>query len=306
VERILDKEFELWHEYYDNENMRHLFVEYPFYTAEFLNMWMQADNDDILEELYSDWAGTLGDNPYTKEFLQKIKSECPETIFHGTDVGHQYWSTGERYLEYLENNSLNGSEKYLLAEEAIGQGKFYYGRSNNVYRENMMAENFIREYDSLSDEDIMGIYGAAHIIPADKEYHIRSFPCMADQIKERYGDFIYLEDLFWLMEEPYRVDMIKVNEKDYEASYYGKQDMTGIKDYSYKEIWRLENAYDDFKSCPKTENVLPNNNYPMPIDIGEVFIIDITKTDGSVERTFYRSDGNTWRNLPSTEEFTVK
>ncbi len=51
VEQIMDKEFELWCEYYENKNLRHLFVELPYYTAEFLNVWMQSDSDDILDEL---------------------------------------------------------------------------------------------------------------------------------------------------------------------------------------------------------------------------------------------------------------
>jgi len=54
----MDKEFELWHEYYNNKNMRHLFVELPYYTAEFLNIWMKSDSDEILDELYNDWIGT--------------------------------------------------------------------------------------------------------------------------------------------------------------------------------------------------------------------------------------------------------
>lgn len=80
--------------------MRHLFVELSYYTAEFLNIWMQSDNDNILELVYNDWNGTALYNPYTKEFFKNIKNKCPETIFHGTDVGHQYHSTGERFLLY--------------------------------------------------------------------------------------------------------------------------------------------------------------------------------------------------------------
>jgi len=55
----MDKEFELWHEYYNNKNMRHLFVELPYYTAEFLNIWMKSDSDEILDELYNDWIVLL-------------------------------------------------------------------------------------------------------------------------------------------------------------------------------------------------------------------------------------------------------
>ena len=35
VEKILNKEVEIWNDYYHNQNMRHLFVELPYYTAEY-------------------------------------------------------------------------------------------------------------------------------------------------------------------------------------------------------------------------------------------------------------------------------
>ena len=132
VKRILNKESELWEDYYQNKNMRHLFVEVPYYTAEFLNIWMQSDSDDILNEIYEDWVGTACYNPDVKDFYKKIKSACPETIFHGTDVGHQYDTTGKRFLKYLEDNNLKGSEQYLFAQEAIEQGKFFYEHSDDV------------------------------------------------------------------------------------------------------------------------------------------------------------------------------
>lgn len=308
VEKILEKELELWHEYYHNENMRHLFIEDSYYSAKFLNLWMQSDSDDILEELYKDWEGTPSHIPYVKEYYKKIKSECPETIFHGTDVGHQHDTTGQRFLKYLEENNLESSQQYLLAQEAIEQGKYFYEHSDHVYRENKMVENFIREFDKLKGENIMGIYGAAHTDFDDMDYITNSVPCMANQLKERYGDAIYSEDLAWLGKEiePFRVDTITVNEKDYEASYFGKQDLPVAKDYACREFWRLENAYDDFKDKKKTGDVLPYDNYPMLIETGQVFVIDYTKTDGSVEREYHRSNGDVWNGRPLTEEFTMK
>ncbi len=308
VNKILDKELELWQEYYHNENMRHLFVELPYYTAEFLNMWMQADNDDIFEAIYSDWKGSSGHNPDTKEFYKKIKSECPETIFHGTDVGHQYNTTGKRFLKYLEDNDLKDSTQYSLAQETIEQGKHFYEKADDVYRENKMVENFLQEFDKLNGERIMGIYGGAHTGLDAMDYNTHSIPCMANQLKKHYGDIIHSEDLAWLAKdiEPTRVDTIMINEKDYNASYFGKQDLIGFKDYAYREFWRLENAYNDFKDKPKTGDVLPYNNYPMLIETGQVFVIDYTKTDGSVVRMYYRSDGHVWDSMPSTEEFTTK
>ncbi len=308
VEKILEKEFSLWREYYNNKNMRHLFIESPYYSAEFLNLWMQSDSDDILEEIYKDWEGTASNNPYTKEFYKKIKSQCPETIFHGTDVGHQYDTTGPRFSKYLEENNLKSSQQYLLTQEAIEQGKYYYEHSDDVYRENKMVENFIREFDKLKGENIMGIYGGAHTDFGDMDYMTKSVPCMANQLKKRYGDAIYSEDLAWLAKEiePLRMDTITVNKKDYKASYFGKQDLTGFKDYACREFWRLENAYDDFKDKKKTGDVLPHDDYPMLIETGQVFVIDYTKTDGSVGRVYYRSDGYVWNGLPSTEGFMMK
>ena len=58
-ERIIKKEFDIWNDYY-NKGMRHLFLELPYYTAEFLNIWMHERDDKILNEIYSDWEGTAG------------------------------------------------------------------------------------------------------------------------------------------------------------------------------------------------------------------------------------------------------
>lgn len=308
IEKIYDKELELWGEYYNSKNMRHLFVELPYYTAEFLNIWMQSDNDDILNKLYDDWIDTYLYNPFIKEFYQEIKSKYPKTIFHGTDVGHQNKTTGIRFLGYLIKNNKKSSEQYILAKEAIEQGKYYYKNSDVVYRENRMAENFIREFDKLSGESVMGIYGSGHTEFDAMDDITQSVPCMANQLKEIYNDNIYSEDISYLAKEiePTRVDTIVINQINYEASYFGKEDMTGYKDYSYLELWRLENAYDDFKDKSKTGVQLPSSKYPMLIEIGQVFVIELTKTDGSISRMYFRCDGKLWDKMLSTEEFTVE
>lgn len=305
VEKIIAKEFELWYDYYHNHNMRHLFVEKPYYTAEFLNLWMQADNDEILDAVYDDWIGTLAHNPSYKEFFKRIKRECPETIFHGTDVGHQYQTIGQRFLRYLAENGLEDTEQYLLAQEAIEQGRRFYSANDHAYRVQMMVQNFIREFESLSGESIMGIYGSAHtgldtmILP--------SVPSMANQLHKHYGDAVHSEDLSWLLNVPDRIDIISVDGKEYEAAYFGKVDISSFsKNYLYREFWRLENAYDDLKHKRKTNDVLPYSNYPMDIEEGQVFVIDYTTPNGSVERKYYRSDGLIWNGLPSTEEFILE
>jgi len=89
-----------------------------------------------------------------------------------------------------------------LAHEAVKQGKYYYENSDDVYRENKMVENFIREYDALNGECIMGIYGNAHT-SLDAMDFTDSVPCMANQLKDIYKDIIYSEDLSWLAMNPF-------------------------------------------------------------------------------------------------------
>lgn len=305
-ESILEEEFQLWYTYYHEKGMRHLFVEYSYYSAEFLNLWMQSDSDDILDQWFEDIQGTAGGTEEAKVFCQRIKEECPETVFHGTDVGHQYNTTGKRYLNYLESVGMESSETYTLAQEAIEQGEYYYRNNGNdyVYRENTMVENFIREFDKLDGAGIMGIYGAAH---THTDYFDASgtIPCMAAQLVECYGTALHTEDLT-LLRQPIRIDTIEIGEKTYEASYFGEKNLTSFSTkYQSREYWRLENAYDDFRDCPTTGDVLPYTNYPMQIEVGQVIVIDYTKNDGSVERRYYRSDGNVWSGFPTTEEFTI-
>lgn len=306
--KIMDKEFELWSEYYHNKGMRHLFVELSYFSAEYLNLWMQSDNDDILDEIYDDLGRTLSHIPYTKTFYKKIKSECPETIFHGTDIGHQYDTIGGRYISYLAANGLTGSEKYILTKGAIQQGQIYYSKYDNVYRENKMTENFIREFEKLGRESVMGIYGSAHTGLDAMDNSTQSIACMAIQLQEHYGDNIYSEDLSWIAKdiEPSRVDDITLQGKKYAASYFGKWDFNELKDYAYREFWRLEDAYEDVKDLPLVNNYLPYDNYPMLIETGQVFMINYTKTDGSVEREYHLSNGKVWdEGTYSTQQFTV-
>ena len=93
IAAIEEYEAERWKECYDR-GMRHLFVELSHYTAQWLNLCMDAEDDEILEQLHQDWESTLSSGAETLDFYRTIKEQCPKTVFHGTDVGHQYDSTG--------------------------------------------------------------------------------------------------------------------------------------------------------------------------------------------------------------------
>lgn len=153
----------------------------------------------------------------------------------------------------------------------------------------------------------MGIYGSAHTGLDEMDYSTQTIPCMANQLKEHYGDNIYSEDLSWIAKdiEPSRVDYITLQGKEYVASYFGRQDLNGFKDYTYREFWRLEDAYEDVKDLPLADNYLPYDNYPMLIEAGQVFVISCTRTDGSMEREYHLSNGQKWEGMYLTQQFTA-
>ena len=307
VKAIYDRELELWKDHYEKEQTRHLFLELPYYTAQYLNLWMESEDDQILEELYGDWDQTASHVEDYKTFFKGIKEECPETIFHGTDVGHQYSTTGQRYLDWLTQNGQEDSENYRLASENIEQGKQFYEAGDFVYREEKMVENFKREIAGVNGESVMGIYGGAHLGGTVSGTDI---PAMASQLKELYGDKVSGEDLTMVGKEdmePLETTVIKIGGKEYPASDFGEEDLTGmIQDIASRRFWRLEEAYEDFADAEKNGDMLPCNNYPMAVEEGQVFMIVYKKTDGEELTLFYRSDGNEWNGMLTTEGILVE
>ncbi len=305
VDVIIDEELKLWGEYY-NKGYRHLFVEQAYYTAEYLNLYLRSDEDEYLQFVYKNLKGTMSYHETFIKFFETIKKEYPETVLHGTDLGHQYGALGIPYKNYLIDNGLQDSQAYDLTLEAIEQGKTYYKTRDHVYRENKMAENFMREFNALEDKSIMGIYGGAHTDLDGLDYNTASVPNMASQLNQTYDGQIESVDLrlLLLMTEPLSVEMTEIGGKSYEASYFGQHNMK-FKDYDYKRIWRIENAYDEFKDYDLNEDVLPYNNYPMSLDVGEVYKVELTLTNGETLSLFYRSDGTKWRNMDTTVGFDV-
>lgn len=188
VKRYYDMELEYWKDCYENRGVRHLFLELPYYDGEFLNIWMQSDDDELLDKMFEEIQGTESDTPDYRNFFLTIKRDFPETVFHGTDIGHQYETTGERYLEYISTQSsgdMTHSENQRIALENIWQGKMAYSAPASEFltvREPYMISNFIREYDNIGRPGIMGIYGTYHTVMASDR--------MAGELKEYYGDDI--------------------------------------------------------------------------------------------------------------------
>ena len=300
----MNRQLEIWGDYYNDYEMRHLFIEAPYFTAQLLNLWMQADDDAILYLLYEDWQGSLKHNPHTLVFYRTIKQDFPETIFHGTDIGHQSHSTGQRFLRYLNDNGLNDTESYRLTRESIAQFQHFQREGSHAVRAYYKPLNFIREFDSLGNQDVMAIHGNAHVVFGDFMGYY-GVPTMATTLRERYGDALQTFDMthYALMREPYHIETIMVNGVDFEASYFGN-DGARFSNIVGREFWRLENAYEYFSDNPLTGNVLPFDNFPMLVEVGQVFVLDLHFDDDTVLRQFFRASGHIWNNRLSTQEFT--
>ena len=278
---LIEREYDLWYKYYHEDGMRHLFIEAPYYDAEFLNLWMQSGSDELLEQMRIEQIGTSGASSVSNEFYKKIKRECPETIFHGTDVGHQYDTTGERYLDYLEETGQADSEKYKRALEVMKQGEIFYKNSEEegfVYCEKKMVENFIWEYEKLKGESIMGIYGGAHVQMEQVDYGKGFIDDMAIQLHEKYQERLITEDL---TDTPYESDIqpkeaLEINGKQYKASYVGyTQTVIEGKYYSTMLIYSLKDGKKDFENMPMGEPISAADVLELDVNYGTVYALEL-------------------------------
>ena len=95
-----------------------------------------------------------------------------------------------------------------------------------------------------------------------------------------------------VVNSPASTETISVGGKSYAATYCGRVDISQWHaTYAERDFWRLEDAYEDFCDNALTGEWLPESNYPMSIEAGQVFVIDYYLKDGSgVDRRYMRSD----------------
>lgn len=175
-------------------------------------------------------------------------------------MGLQYDTTGARYLAEMRTAGQDESEAYALAEEIAEQGRTFYAKERHnepdqdAYRENCMAENFIREHEHISGATVMGIYGSMRTDTEsmDVSGHVDS---MARQLAACYGGALHTKNL--RDADPIRTDRLCAAGKEHEATYYGSQNLSksGLS-YCQWAFWRLEDTYEDFAACPFTGEVI--------------------------------------------------
>jgi len=153
IKGIQDKELELYRDFYEKGG-RHLFIERGYSMASYMNLIMHQEGS---------FKSMLEDDPEADlDFYQAIKDNFPETIFHGIDA--ELSTIGEYWLKFLQENNFGTEEEYKTIIEVIEQGKKVHslGFSKDVYREEYMTKNFIREYKKVKGQPIFGIFGSAH------------------------------------------------------------------------------------------------------------------------------------------------
>lgn len=304
IKEFIEKELALWQEHYAN-GARHLFLEDSYFTAYQLNLWMKESDNAAFDIYFDSMSGTFAGSPFIKEFFMHLKQTCPETVFHGFDVGHHYESLGDTVLADLENNGMKDSEVYRLVSECVEQGKKYYGTGeipDEAYRENQMVENFLREVAALTGDDVMVITGAFHADLDGFADMDRTVPSLANQLVNTHGLDIISQNVNELV--PPKSDMLTIGGKEYAATYYNEEYIgLWLPDHVSRAYWHVTDAYEDFRNKPLTGNCLPDNNYPMEIREGEVYAIRYTMSDGSIRMEYMRMDGHVWEGMPITEEF---
>ena len=303
----LEQELAAWDGYYHELGMRDLLIEVPSYTAQFMNLWMKAEDDAILSRLFEDWEGTAMHDQGVWDFYKSIKEQCPETVFHGFDVGHQYNTTGTRYLIGLALTGQMGSADWDETQQAIEQGKQYYQTGDDAYRENVMAENLARIFESLPmGASVMVITGSAHSNLYAMDYNTGTVPCMAGQLRQQYGAALQARNLSDGIDYTRAGDtqLVRLAGTDYTAVCLGEQDLSSrLPRYQSRTFWLVEGAYEAACALPATGEFLPYDNYLNPVEEGQVYRVDYLLADGSAESRYYRADGTLWQGQPATAGF---
>lgn len=295
----LEKELEAWEALYDS-GARHLFIEYSYANVANLNRWMRGEIEMFDDGAESGEETEPLDVNIVPFFYRAIKARCPETVFHGTDVEHEYDTVGAEYLAYLESIGEKDSEEYVRVAANCEQGKRTHqdGETDEGfrYREICLFDNFAEELERLEPQTVMGIYGRQHVDLGTSEAFLNGDPNMAARLAERYGDRIQCTDLSMIKETLDETRFqpegpITLNGKTYETVF------TGAHDYSVWAIpiqqvvyWRLVDSDPDFTDCAVSGVLEPllavcDKNLFFRDD---VYCAVCTARDGSVQRRYFR------------------
>ena len=198
------------------------------------------------------------------------------------------------------------SDGFLCFRGGIRQGKTYYQTQDNAFRENQMAANLISAFEALPDgTSIMVITGSAHSNLYGMDV-IGTVPCLANQLRQAYGRALTAWNYSAALDytRSGQTASIRMNGQLYSVVCLADQDLSALlPGYRSRTFWLVSDAYEAVKNLPLTGDVLPYNNYPYPVQPGQVFVLDYALSDGSALRLFYRADGTSYQGAPTTVGF---
>ena len=303
------RQIEIWGEFYHNYGMRHLFIETGYATAQFLNMWMQADDDVILHQLFDNWRGTAKHTQYQLDFYRTIKLDFPETIFHGTDVEHTTL-IGNMFLQQLRGEGLEGTPSYQTTRLNMAQFNRFRNASCHSVRAYYKPQNFIRAFDELVGQDVMAIHGGPHVTEGVDFLGLEGVASMATTLRERYGDRLQTFDMMFYPQAQVimtnKTGVLEINGTAFYATYYGRSFFrftTQLGDIVARDFWRVHDAYDYFADRPDEDDVFPHSNFIMGVNLGDVFVVDAHLANGDVQRLYFRDRGGYWDERRTTQAF---
>src|SRR5699024_4176387 len=194
-------------------------------------------------------------------------------------------------------------------QQAIEQGKQYYQTGDDVYRENIMAENLARIFESLPmGASVMVITGSAHSNLYAMDPFTGTVPCMAGQLRQRYGAALQARNL------SAGVSYTRAGDTELGALAGGASTAAGRADRNRpalargcrpRAFVRARGAYAAPRPPPATGEARPCSNCLTPVEEGRVCRAVYTPEDGSAQPPYYRADGATCGGTPATTGFAA-
>ncbi len=205
---------------------------------------------------------------------QKIMSLVNKS-FKGTKkqtMKQQAYSNSQTYLVELFNraNTLN-----IL--KAFGNDSYIY---QGIFKDKLNRFDEIAEVTQLLDKYRLGNYASLEEFRPELE---KGFLEILNAKKNKFKF------------SPDDTTSFTLFGKSYSAEFCGTRNISGIKDFASRKIFKLVDAYEDVKDLG-TFDYLPDENYPVKVNAGDVFRIEYLRKDGTGFVEYMRSDDNSYVN----------
>ncbi|SEP79165.1 protein of unknown function [Treponema bryantii] len=205
-------------------------------------------------------------------------------------------------MDYVEAD-FQGAKKHKMASMAYPTTKFYlyelFNRANtmNILKgfcdTSYITKEMLRDKQDRFDE----IFEVVELLDKYRLGDYKNIDAFLPELEKGFIEILKakqanpVEDNFYNVLSPDETSSFEVFGKTYKAEYCGSQDLTGFQDFVLRKYWRLEDAYNDVKEV-QTIDILPYNNYPFPVEAGEVFRIEYLRENGKSFFEYERADEN--------------